>query len=101
MEFLAKVETTFSIQGRGLVLVPEEPEGEFLVRVGVTLELRTPDGRTIRTQITGVELLKRSLGHGPCGLAFLVGRDIGKDEVPAGTEIWYRQEDPSDAPSAN
>jgi translation elongation factor EF-Tu-like GTPase len=93
MEFLSKVESTFSISGRGLVIVPEKPESDFLIRVGTELELRTPDGRSLKTHITGVELLKPLPGQGPCRLAFPITRDIGKDDVPVGTEIWYLRVD--------
>jgi hypothetical protein len=99
MEFLSTVESAFAIKGRGLVLVPKKPENDFLVRVGIALELRTPDGRSLRTHITGVEFLKPLLGHGPCAMAFLITRDIGKDDVPPGTEIWYLREDAPDASS--
>jgi hypothetical protein len=87
MEFLSKVESTFTVFGRGLVLIPEEPATDFRIRVGTPIELRTADGRSITTHITGVELLKPSTGR--CGMAILITREIGKDEVPLGTEIWY------------
>ena len=98
MEFLSKVESTFSISGRGLVIVPEKPESDFLIRVGTELELRTPDGRSLNTHITGVEFLKPRTG--PCGMALLITRDIGKDDVPAGTEIWYFR-DAGNVPSSS
>ena len=97
VEFLSKVESTFQIHGRGLVLVPKKPETDFRIRVGIALELRTPDGRSLRTHITGVEFLKPLPGHGPWGMAILITRDIAKYEVPAGTEIWYRREDAPEA----
>ena len=100
MEYLSKVADAFQIHGRGLVLVPEQPESDFQVRVGIALELRTPDGRSLSTHITGVEFLKPSLGAEPCRMAFLITRDIGKNDVPAGTEIWYLQ-DPANVPSSS
>jgi hypothetical protein len=87
MVFLPRVESTFSVHGRGLVLVPEKPETDFLIRAGTALELRTPDGRSLRTHITGVEFLKQATG--PCDMALLITRDVNNDEAPPGTEIWY------------
>jgi translation elongation factor EF-Tu-like GTPase len=92
MEYLSKVADAFQIHGRGLVLVPEKPENDFLIKVGTELELRTPNGRSLKTHITGVESLRESLDK-PRRMTILVTRDIGKADVPIGTEIWYvRQE---------
>jgi hypothetical protein len=98
MEFLSKVADTFQIQGRGLVLVPEKPETDFRIRVRIALELRTPGGRSLRTRIAGVEISTPLPGLGPCGMAYSITHGITKDEVPAGTEIWFLREDTRDAP---
>lgn len=92
VEFFSKVEDTFVVPGRGLVVVPEKPETDFRIRVGTPIELRTPEGRSIKTHITGVEFLKQATG--PCDMALLITRDVNKDEVPSGTEIWYLRDDP-------
>jgi hypothetical protein len=95
MDFFSRVEDTFLVTGRGLVVVPEKPETDFRIRVGTPIELRTPEGRSIRTHIYGVEFLKPLPGRGPCGMAFSIKPGIGKDEVPPGTEIWYVRDDPA------
>jgi hypothetical protein len=101
MEFLSKIADTFQVPGRGLVLVPEKPETDFLIRVGTALELRTPDGRCLKTRITGVESLRESLETPRRRMTILITRDIGKNDVPTGTEIWYfREAMPDSSPSA-
>jgi translation elongation factor EF-Tu-like GTPase len=91
MEFFSTVESTFSVAGRGLVIVPEVPQGDFRIRAGTKIQLRTPDGRLLDSHITGVEFLKEALAA-PCRMAILITRDIGRDDVPVGTEIWYFRE---------
>jgi hypothetical protein len=52
------VEDTFTIKGRGLVLVPGIlPEGDERFRAGDPILLRKPDGSAIATTIGGLELL--------------------------------------------
>ena len=61
---LFTVEDTFSIRGRGLVLVPGiVPEGDERFRVGDRITLRRPDGSSIDTQIGGLELLDPNPRH--------------------------------------
>lgn len=90
--FLAQVEDTFSITGRGLVLVPAEFAEDFRIRVGTPIQLRTPAGHLINTRITGVELLKMKPPT-PCRMAIMVTGDVARESVPSGTEIWYLRED--------
>jgi len=104
--FLAKVESAFSIFGRGIVLVPEEPEGDFRIRIGTPIQLRTAGGHIRDTHITGVESLhgRKEDGTKFSRMAILITRDITKQAVPRGTEIWYLREDspenhPSTAPT--
>jgi len=94
-ECFSKIETTFSIPGRGIVIVPEEPNGDFRIRIGTQVQLRNPNGQTRETHITGVELLSGRQDDGPkfSRLAILVTRDIAKEDVPVGSEIWYTRED--------
>jgi translation elongation factor EF-Tu-like GTPase len=100
--FLAKVENTFSVTGRGLVLVPAECAEDFRIRVGTPIQLRTPEGHTRDTHITGVEFLcgLKEDGTKFSRIAILITRDITKQDAPSGTEIWYLREDsPENHPS--
>ncbi len=101
MEFLSKIESTFTVWGRGLVVVPEDQKGDFKIRVGTQVQLRTPDGRSLATRITGVEFLKPLTGN--CCMAILLTRDLATEDVPVGTEIWYVREENIEAhrPPAN
>jgi hypothetical protein len=92
VKFLAKVDDTFWIQGRGIVLVPGQLASDFRIRVGTVLQIRIPNGRSIDTHITGVEFLK-SRDSERCQMAILVTRDVARDSVPSDSEIWYVHED--------
>jgi len=95
MEFLSKIESTFSIPERGLIVVPEEPKDDFRIRIGNRIQLRASDGHTRETHMTGVELLsgKRDDGSRFSRMAILVTADVAREDVPVGSEIWYRQGD--------
>jgi hypothetical protein len=88
MTLLFKVENVFDISGRGCVLAPVIPDGlDFQIRAKDRIQLRTPTGRVFETHIASIELLKPQCG-GPCRMAIMLPRDLGKDDVPAGTEVW-------------
>jgi hypothetical protein len=86
--FFSEVEHTFSITGRGVVVVPAlpRPDLDFRLRVKSLIQLRSPDGRIQDTYIAGVELLCGPKVKGR--LAFLLPQEIEKQSVPKGTEIW-------------
>jgi len=82
---LLKVEGVFRVQGRGLVLQPGL-SSETGVRAGERLELRRPDGSTVKTSLVAVELL---CGPGkPCTWVLMLPHELTDEAVPAGTEIW-------------
>lgn len=88
MLFLSEVEDTFTVAGRGCVIIPAvpRPDCDLQLRVRDPIQLRTPDGRTIDTYIAGVELL-----CGPavkCRMVFLLPGEITQTDVPKGTQIW-------------
>ena len=88
MRLLFKVEDTFSISGRGCVIVPAIPEGlDFRIRAKDQIELRTPEGRVLQTHIASVELAKRQ--NAPCRMVIMLPPDIEKQDVPTGTEVWF------------
>ena len=88
MRLLFKVEDVFDITGRGCVLAPFVPDGlAFTIRAEDRIQLRTPSGRLFDTHIASIELLK--MRDGPCRMAIMLPRDLTKNDVPVGTEIWY------------
>ena len=73
------------IRGRGLVPVPGiVPIGEERFRVGDPLLLRRPDGSEVRTTIGALELLDPNPNHDVVVLL----KELTKDDVPIGTEVW-------------
>jgi hypothetical protein len=75
----------FLVQGRGLVAVPGiVPQGSECFRVGDPLLLRHPDGSVLRTAIGGLELLDPNPNHE----VVVLFKDLSKDDVPVGTEVW-------------
>jgi len=88
MLFLSEVEDTFTVTGRGCVIIPAvpRPDCNFRLRAKDPIQLRTPDGRVIDTCIASIELV-----CGPavkCRMVFLLPHGITKTDVPKGTEIW-------------
>lgn len=83
---LLVVEDTFLIKGRGLIPAPGVLRDSGRIRVGDPIELRRPDGTSIAWQIGGIEILDGSAvdKNNTCILL----KDLGKDDVPIGTEIW-------------
>lgn len=92
MIFLARIEDTFQIAGRGCVIVPAIPRSELSskLRAGAPIQLRMADGRIVDTFIVSIELL--------CGpqvkdkRAFLLPATIGT-EIQKGAEIWITPEE--------
>ena len=87
MTLLAKVEAVFQVSGRGTVIVPAFVS-DLRVRVGSPIQLRNPGGQVRDTLITAVEFLS---DLDKCRLAFMLPRDIAKQDVPEGTEIWLTE----------
>ena len=82
---LFTVEDTFTIRGRGLVLVPGIiPVGTERFKVGDPIILLRPDGTKLCSPIGGLELSTPNPNHDV--RIFLNGRS--KADVPIGTEVW-------------
>jgi hypothetical protein len=80
------VEDSFCIKGRGLILVPgivARPEERF--RIGDPIEGRRPDGTIVPSRIDGMERFTPPL---PDSAQPILLKNLGKDDVPVGTEIW-------------
>ena len=99
---ISTVEDVFSVSGRGLVVLPGVPAPtpgtpaslRWTVRVGDVVRLERPDGSKFETTIRGVEFAR--LSYIPRGAPreelrpLLLGSDLTKDMVPAGTKLWLR-----------
>jgi len=92
MPLLFTVEDVFAIHGRGCVLVPAIPSGlDFKIKPTDQIQLRTPDGRVLDSRIESVEFLygKNADGDRHCRMAIMLPKDIAKEDVPKGTEVWF------------
>ena len=82
---LFTVTDRFLIQGRGLVLVPGIlPVEDERFRAGDPLMLKRPDGLEIMTTIGGIDFLRPNPNH----VVPVMLKDLGKDDVAVGTEVW-------------
>jgi hypothetical protein len=82
---LFKVEDTFLIRARGVVLVPGiVPVGDEGFRIGDGLRLKRPDGTEVETTIDGLEMFTCTTK--PDFPVLLKG--FGREDVPVGTEVW-------------
>src|SRR5688500_14645272 len=77
------VADTFTIRGRGVVLLPGlTPINDERFRVGDPLLLKRPDGVELCAWISGIELFSGT----PEVPVILNG--LTKEDVPLGTEVW-------------
>ena len=80
--FLFKVQDKFLITGRGLILVPGL--GDKKATVGDPIKIIKPDQTVIETTIRGIGFNEfRDI---------LVGKELTKDDVPIGSEVWLNKE---------
>jgi translation elongation factor EF-Tu-like GTPase len=76
------VEDTFSIKGRGTVLVPGFSD-RLNLKIGKPIEFRRPDGSRLTSAIQGIEMLSPNPTH---TVPILVS--VVKDEIPIKSEVW-------------
>ena len=88
MILLAKVESIFTITGRGTVIVPAFLS-ERQANQGEPIQLRSSDGKTRNTSILSVTSV--NLGSGKRRPAFMLDRDTVKQDVAEGDEIWIQE----------
>lgn len=81
--FLFKVEDTFQITGRGLILVPGLGINAEKVMVDMHIKLKKPDNTEILTKISGIEFSVKA--------PILLPKEIKKEDVPIGTEVWLEK----------
>lgn len=83
------VSETFTIRGRGVVLLPGlVPIGDERFRIGDALVLKRPDGDDGTVLIGGLDLTS-----GPDLPVLLTG--LMKEDVPIGTEVWSVDDSPA------
>jgi len=92
MTFFSKVEDTFTVPGRGFVIVPvtPSPDLDFRLNARDLIQLRTPGGGVIDTHIVSIEMLTPG-DNTRCRIAFLLPRSVAVSDAPKGTEIWHEE----------
>ncbi len=89
--FLFTITDRFSIEGRGVVVVPGIPwtEGTPNVRKGSPLILRTPLGEIIQTVLQDIEMINYRPGAKRLeATPFSLPKDVHKFDIPIGTEVY-------------
>jgi hypothetical protein len=91
--FLSKVAESFSITGRGMVILPGLPRDYAAmptVRTQDRIQLRLSNGKIIETHIAGIEHVSGTKEKR--GFAIVLPLNIAKEEAPPGTEVWLFQD---------
>jgi len=89
--YLFTISDRFSIEGRGVVLVPGIPHsaGTPVVYRGAPLILRTPLGEVIHTNLQDIELIRYMPGAKRLeATPILLPKAIHKFDIPIGTEVY-------------
>lgn len=83
---LLTVKEAFEIEGRDLLLVPGiVPQEIELFSAGDPILLKYPDGRTVNTVISELELIHPNPRN---EVVVMMLKSLKKHDVPVGTEIW-------------
>ena len=87
LTFISRIEDTFEITGRGMVLLPGIPDDrkKYVVHIGDSLEVRKPDGQHLITTVAGIEMCNSPKRFIP----LLLSKDVRKEDVPVGSELWH------------
>ena len=85
MKFWSTIEDNFEVPKRARVIVLQQSTTDLQVRRGSAIQLRTPSGRTLDTQIIAIEMIKKV---GGCRLGICLPVEFKKEDVPEGTEVW-------------
>ena len=86
MKKLTTVTDTFQITSRGLVVVPSPFVGSYDGPAKRQVELRRPDGSSAEATLHVQYVFPKPTP--PVPTWELIFRDLVKDDVPIGTEIW-------------
>jgi hypothetical protein len=89
MQRLTKIDDTFLVTGRGLVVVPGPRRADVAGGTDIPVELHRPDGTRMRARASLTHTFQSP--PPPPHIAeqwtcILFG--VSKDDVPLGTEIW-------------
>lgn len=91
MKLILTVEDVFDFGGRGLVLTPKIPDNlGFAIRAKDPIQLRTPDGRILETQIACFSS-GRPKGGPRRFYCIVLPSHLLKQDVPIGTEVWLAE----------
>lgn len=86
MVLLTTVESSFEVTGRNCCwVVPALWKSGLKIREKDKIQLRTPDGRLLNSEIGWITTGKSTSGR---SLAIGLPRPIKKEDIPEGTEIW-------------
>jgi len=87
--FLFTITDRFSIEGRGVVVVPGIPWTAPTVRKGDPPVLRTPLGAIIKTTLQDIELINYRPGANRLeATPFSLPKNIHKFDIPIGTGVY-------------
>ncbi|GMV32122.1 MAG: hypothetical protein AMXMBFR59_42470 [Rhodanobacteraceae bacterium] len=91
MERLTKIEGTFLVTGRGLVVVPGPLRSEVAGGADIPVELRLPDGAVLnaRASLQHYHQSPAPPPHIARQWGFILS-GVTKERVPIGTEVWRR-----------
>lgn len=86
---------TFQLADRGCVLAPGPSieEGATIVRVGDRIRLLLPTGAEIQTYVRALESIKRTVRPPVLTASVLLPKEITKEMVPVGTQVFLATED--------
>ena len=94
MHLLFLVEDAFEIKRRGVVASGPLDDPDARYRIGDSVEIRRENGSVIRTIISGYTTMPLP----PRGTAEVLLRDLSRDDVQPGDEVWIGDEHPADSP---
>ena len=85
--FLFRVKETFTFRPEGLIILSEPGVNSvrITIKLGDSVELRTPTGTSLRTRVTGIEI---ACPNPDRYQSIMVPNEIKPSDVPPGTEVW-------------
>lgn len=86
-KLILTVEDTFSILGRGLVIVAHKTESFVDFKIGDSIKVENPDQTLLETKIKGIEFLCRPKFRVET-IAFSIESEINEDQVQKNADIW-------------
>ena len=91
MVLFSKIEDIFRVTGRGFFVVPGAIEAGARLKAKDLIQLRTPDGRILNTQVAAVEFMSGARVKRP--IALRLAPDVKEQDIPLGTEIWLARDE--------